>query len=88
MVIRRPENQRVAELQIQGDQAPAFRSAHFDHRAVRRSPHALFRHRCHIMVSLAQHLDGDPSKILVQLQPQSAVSNGISTYRSRDISAP
>lgn len=40
------------------------------------------------MPGVPQQGSRPPSQIFIELQPQEAFSSGISTYRSRDISAP
>ena len=87
-VVFRPEHQRVAEVQVKGDETAAFLAAGCDERGVGCLTYLLSRHRGNIVPRSAGQLRAALPQVFVELEFQEPRSVEMSTKRSRDISAP
>src|SRR5439155_18076790 len=83
---RKPQD--VAEIEIQRHEAAAFLPAACEERVVVRPAEFLIPDRGHVVPRVAKALSDPPAEVLVQLQPHAGRSVGMSTKRSRAISAP
>lgn len=83
----RPEQQGVPRLKVQRDQAAPFGVARFDEASVADTLQALVGHCGHVVAGLPEEVCPPVTEVFVEFEFQLA-SVGISTYRSRAISAP
>jgi hypothetical protein len=76
------------KFSVQGDEAPLLLNTPFDQLAIRKTLEPLLRHRYDVEARIDQHRSGPAGEVLVELEPHAGFDIGMSTYRSRLISAP
>ena len=87
-MLHRLEAERVREVDVECDQAALLRSAGVQEGRVLGRTKALLDDRRHIVARILEERDAPRANVLVELQLQRVPAIGVSTYRSRDISAP
>ncbi len=83
-----PEGADQGLHQVEGDQAAVLGRTDIDECAVTGRAHVLLGHCCDIVTGLAQTAKPALAQIFVELEPHAVFFTGMSTNRSRDISAP
>lgn len=82
------ENKGIGKIEVEGYEAPTLRTAGIDKDVILGRAQTLFRYCGNVVPSPLEKLDSSRTKILVELESHFLVSEGMSTYRPRDISAP
>jgi len=78
----------IGEIKIQRNQTAALPRAEREKIAIRATLKALVTNRLDVVAQLAENTCGPAAEVLVEFESHAAVGVGISTNRSRDISAP
>lgn len=84
----RREANHIGKIGIQCNQAAALPRAECEEIAIRATLQALIMNRLDVVAQLAKNPQRPAAEVLVELESHAAVGAGMSTNRSRDISAP
>jgi hypothetical protein len=82
------ETNHIGEIKIQRNQAAALPRAEREEIGIRATLEALITNRFDVVAQLVENPQGPAAEVLVELESHAAVGVGMSTNRSRDISAP